>query len=54
MARAFDTEAERRLHENGLALLYCDDESRREILLAERESLLAEIGRQERANPNHP
>lgn len=35
-------EIERALHENGLALLYCTDTERREVLLAEREALLKE------------
>lgn len=37
-------EIERALHENGLALLYCTNEERREVLLAEREALIKERG----------
>lgn len=32
----------RRIHDLGIALLYCEDESRREVLLAEREGLILE------------
>lgn len=39
-----DMRRENRIRELGLALLYCTNEERREVLLAEREALIKERG----------